>query len=904
MAIDLVAVLRLDDQMTQSMKKVALGATAGFAAITAGVVASVKTFATFDSAVRKAGAIAGASSSEFDALKEAAIELGSSTSKSATEVANSMTELAAAGFEVNDILGAMPGVIAASEASGESLALAAETVGSALSIWSLKAEESTHVADVLAMSANMSKASINDMAYAFKYAGAPAAALKISLEELSAAVGIITNAGIDGSTAGTALRSGLMALSSPLEKQQKLMNSIGFSANHANGETKTLSEMIRGLSASLEGMTDAGKVGVLKDLVGTEAVSAFLSLVSAGADELDVFTKALVNSDGAAAKTAKEMMAGIGGAFEELGGFIESAMIRVGDAIDEPLIALARLATNVKLDPLFSAFDLLGDLAMKVINVFKNNWKTLGPIITPILGLLGSFVAALGLIGGGVAVFAALSAVIGFISGPIALIAAAIALVGTSFTLAYQKSKLFRQAIDGIGSAFKSISHIFTGEHKAAIDVLKSAGFSEEQISLIRKFGYSMKDAFDKLKGIFQSTAHIFTGEHKAAIDVLKSAGFTEEQIETIRSFGYGLKSAFDKVVEIFDGLGTMMMGGGSSDFLAALGLSPEAINNITSFVNTIKTQLGEVIPFIKEKFEQMRPTFEMLQNAFKKVQGVVMEVFPAVWSVLEPILSNVWSSIQRVADVATWAFNNIIVPGLALLSAAFSAVWSIIGPILELIGAAIKLSFEVLKIVWDTIIAPFAENLTGIFAKAVELAIPIVEKIGGVFEKIGGLISAAAGKISNFAETLKSVKVPGWIGKIGSGAASFASNIFGGGKKDGSHYNGIGRIGWDGYIAELHAGERVLNRFEADQYDAIMGGEMQVAGVSDFKHEARSVNNTTINQNTTNSSGIDTKPTQGSTSISIAKLADSIVVREDADVTRIADELVAKILEKRGVTA
>ncbi|POZ57185.1 hypothetical protein LYSIN_01969 [Lysinibacillus sphaericus] len=577
---------------------------------------------------------------------------------------------------------------------------------------------------------------------------------------------------------------------------------------------------------------------------------------------------------------------------------------RLGNSkIGDVLGGIVAKFDSMDLDALAVKIDaVIGNGVQNVVDFIKKIWS-LKETIASVAKVVGTF----GLSVGGIVLVAktimGIGAAFAFIASPIGLIALGITGLIFGFKTLYEKSETFRNAIDGIGSAFKSISHIFTGEHKAAIDVLKSAGFSEEQISLIRKFGYSMKDAFDKLKGIFQSTAHIFTGEHKAAIDVLKSAGFTEDQIETIRSFGYGLKSAFDKVVEIFDGLGTMMMGGGSSDFLAALGLSPEAINNITSFVNTIKTQLGEVIPFIKEKFEQMRPTFEMLQNAFKKVQGVVMEVFPAVWSVLEPILSNIWSSIQRVADVATWAFNNIIVPGLALLSAAFSAVWSIIGPILELIGAAIKLSFEVLKIVWDTIIAPFAENLTGIFAKAVEIAIPIVEKIGSVFEKIGGLISAAAGKISNFAETLKSVKVPGWIGKIGSGVASFASNIFGGGKKDGSHYNGIGRIGWDGYIAELHAGERVLNRFEADQYDAIMGGEMRVAGVSDFKHEARSVNNTTINQNTTNSSGIDAKPTQGSTSISVAKLADQITVREDADITRIADEFVAKILEKRGVT-
>lgn len=148
----------------------------------------------------------------------------------------------------------------------------------------------------------------------------------------------------------------------------------------------------------------------------------------------------------------------------------------------------------------------------------------------------------------------------------------------------------------------------------------------------------------------------------------------------------------------------------------------------------------------------------------------------------------------------------------------------------------------------------------------------------------------------------LGSVKIPDWVGKIGSGAMNFATNIFGGGKKDGSHFNGIGRIPFDNYLATLHVGERVLNRFEADQYDAIMGGEMRGAGVSDFKYagSAQSITNNTIN-NTTSNNG-NANPTQGSApSVSIAKLADQIIVHEDADINRIADGLVTKILETWG---
>lgn len=161
----------------------AVGAALGF---------SVKKSVEFDSAMRKAGAIAGATSKEFDDMKATAIDLGAKTSKSALEVADAMTEMAAKGFNATQVIAAMPGVIAASEASGESLALTADTVSTALNVWGLEAGEAGRVADVLAMSANVSAAGIDDLGYVLKYAGAPAAALGISLEELAAAAGILT----------------------------------------------------------------------------------------------------------------------------------------------------------------------------------------------------------------------------------------------------------------------------------------------------------------------------------------------------------------------------------------------------------------------------------------------------------------------------------------------------------------------------------------------------------------------------------------------------------------------------------------------------------------------------------------------------------------------------------------
>lgn len=397
-AIDLVATLRLNDEMSSSLKKMAGIASVGFAGIAAGAAASVKTFVDFDTELRKAGAIAGASAVEFDAMKQSAMDLGASTSKSASEVAVAFTEMAAKGFNANQVIAAMPGVIAAAEASGEDLALAADTVSSALNIWGLEASESSRVADVLAMAANKSAAGIGDMQLAFKYTGAASAALGISLEETAAAIGLVVDAGGDGSSAGTALRAGIMALSAPLEKQQKLMGKIGFSATNADKSTKSLSEMVGALGASLEGMPESTKIGVLKDLVGLEATPAFLTLLKAGPEGLDAMTESLVNSGGAAQKASDEMTAGLGGAFDELGGAMETFKIKIGDSMYEPLADFVRKLSSIDTTEFITKTGEIVSKAVEVGKAFKDNWPAIKEAIIGVTTAVVAFkVGMLGL---------------------------------------------------------------------------------------------------------------------------------------------------------------------------------------------------------------------------------------------------------------------------------------------------------------------------------------------------------------------------------------------------------------------------------------------------------------------------------------------------------------------------
>lgn len=295
--------------------------------------AAIMTGMEFDKQMSAIKAISGATGDQFEALRKQAIDLGATSAKSASEVAAGQLELAKAGFTVKQTLAAMPGVIAASTASGEDMARTAEVMTSALNGFGLKASAASHVADVLAQAANDSSADINDLGYAFKYAAAPAHALGMKLEEVSAAIEIMSDAGIKGETAGTTLRGGLIQLLKPSEETSKMMQRLGIEVEDSKGHFVGLANLIQNISKSLEGQTRAQKLANLSAMVGTEAASGFLTLMEAGPAKINKYTESLKKSDGASAKAADTMQHNFAGAVEQLGGTIESIAINVSDVL-------------------------------------------------------------------------------------------------------------------------------------------------------------------------------------------------------------------------------------------------------------------------------------------------------------------------------------------------------------------------------------------------------------------------------------------------------------------------------------------------------------------------------------------------------------------------------------------
>jgi len=509
------------------MSKALAGVAAvGFGALSVGVGKSVSMFIDFDSELRKAGAIAGASAEEFDKMKDAAIDLGGKSSKSASEIAKAYTELAAKGFNANQVMAAMPGIVSAAEASGTDLAMTADTIASALNIWGLEAKESSKVADVLAMSANVSAAGIEDLAYVMQYSGAPAAALGISLEEVAAAAGIMANAGISGSSAGTSLRASLLALNSPAEAQSKMMNALGISTMDAGGQTKSLAEIIDNMTTSLAHMTEAEKVATLSKLVGTEAVSGFLALMKSGPTEIEKMSESLRNSGGASQEAADKMKAGIGGALEQLKGSVESVALSIGDVLAPDIKMLATRLSEVdttKLIAGFKDFYESGKDAVKVIGQFLDKWS-------PLLAGIAAGVVAFKTITFGVAAYNAIMAAY-----------KAIVVAGT----AVQWSLNAALAANPIGAVVIAIGLL------VAAGVLLYKNWDKIKASL-NVLWATIKTQFNAIKTVVTATMTavktVFTNKWDEAVAFLKGIDLASIGGDIVAGLVRGIGGAFGKV--------------------------------------------------------------------------------------------------------------------------------------------------------------------------------------------------------------------------------------------------------------------------------------------------------------------------------------------------------------------
>ena len=350
--------------------------------------------ANFEEGMSEVQAISGATGEDLQKLTDTAKELGSKTKYSATEAAQGMANLASAGFDVNQIISAMPGMLDLAASGNIDLASAADIASSTLRGFGLEASEAAHVADVLAKAAADTNAGITDTGEAMKYIAPVASAMGFSLEEVAAAIGEMANAGIKGGQAGTTLRSALTRLANPSKEASDLMKELSFSSYDASDNMLPLKGIISNLNSSLEGLTEGQKQQAIATIFGQEAMSGMLTLIQAGPEELEKLTDSFVNSDGAAKNMAETMQNNLKGAITKIKSALEGAAISLGDTLLPMLDGLAD-----KIQSAVDWFNNLDDATKESIVKYGLYVAAAGPAILVTGKLINTGVTAVSAIG-------------------------------------------------------------------------------------------------------------------------------------------------------------------------------------------------------------------------------------------------------------------------------------------------------------------------------------------------------------------------------------------------------------------------------------------------------------------------------------------------------------------------
>lgn len=614
--------------------------------------------ADFDSNMSAVQAITGATSDQFNSLRDTAIQLGKDTVFSSTEVSDAMIEMGKAGWDSQQIIDGMAGVLDAASASGERLSTVSTIMADTITNFGLSADNSAHVADVLTQAANAGTISISDLGESFKYIGPVAKTLGISLEDTSTALLAMSKSGIRGSQAGTSLRSMLTNLVNPTEKVSNAMAELGLEVTNQDGSFKSLDDILAQLRTSMAGLTDDQKAQYAAILANKTGMSGLLSVLNLSQEEYDSLASSIDNCGGVAGETAAVMQDNLKNDVEQLMGSLESLAITIMDNLNPYIREFVQWLESV-----VDWFTQLDPAIQTVITVLAGLVAAIGPVLIVLGGIISGATQvnmALGSITQGFQALTSLPSLMSTISGglsaafaaitsPIAIAVAVIGVLVAAFMNLWNTNEEFRNAITEIWTGIvETLTTFFQGiaERLGALGITWDSivqGLSDAWNVFCSFLAPIFEGAFQTIQIVLETVTGIITG----LLDVFIGL-FTGNWDQFLQ----GVSTIFSS---IWDGICSFL--GNQLNTLAGLGQA-----FCDNFGNIIMAGLEAVSGFFSSVWNAIVSFLSGVWNGIVSgVTGFMSSVSNTISSVWNAILSTVTSIVQNIWNAVTNAFNNVV---------------------------------------------------------------------------------------------------------------------------------------------------------------------------------------------------------------------------------------------------
>lgn len=698
------------DKATKVMDNVGKKLMVVTGAVVAMGAAAVKTTADFDAEMSTVQSISGATGDEFDALRDKALEMGSTTAFSASEAASAMEYMAMAGWKTEDMLDGIAGVMNAAAASGEDLAATSDILTDGLTAFGMAASDSAHFADVLVAAGNNANTSVAMMGETFKYAGAVCGTLGITVEDCAIATGLMGNAGIKASQAGTALRSGLSKLIDPTKEAASAMEQYGFSiATTEDGSVDFMGTM-RNLRAAMGDLDATTQAQALSTIFGTEAMSGWAAIVSASDADFQSLTDAIYGCEGAAEAAAAVKLDNLSGQITILKSTIEGIAIQIGDILMPTIRNVV-----ARIQEWAAAFAAADEDTKKTILTVAGVVAAIGPLIlgvSKVIKTVKNVVNAFKLMKTGLT---AVKAALAGVSAPVLAVVAVVAALVAAFMHLWNTNEGFRTTIIGI---WNEIKNTVGGFIEGLKERLGGMGITFESVSAAIKTVWNALCEFlaPVFEGAFQHISNTLTAVTNHILGVVDFfialfKGDWEGCWEAVKgifanAWEYA-KNTFSNWVTTIRGVADVILGWFGTDWNTVwTSISTFFVNlwnNIKNFFvnlwNGIVTTITGILTAISNTFTTI---WNGIKNTISTVWNAISTIVSTAVNTVKSVISTVWNGIKTVTS-SVWAGIKALVTGdingvKSAVSTAVNAVKTTVSSVWNSIKSATSSTWNAIK--------------------------------------------------------------------------------------------------------------------------------------------------------------------------------------------------------------
>lgn len=722
--------------------------------------ASVTVAANFEQQMSKVQAISGTTAEETDKLTESARQWGRDTKYSATEAGEAFEYMALAGWKTDDMLEGIGGILNLAAASAMDLGTASDIVTDYLTAFGLSAKDAGKFADEMAYAMSHSNTTTEALGEAYKNCAATAASMGYSVEETTAVLMTMANAGVKGGEAGTALNAIMTRLATDTKGCATELAKYGVEVYDAQGNMNSLSSILTGVRGVWNNLTDEQQANLAKTIAGTNQFSALQTIMSGLSDEaiasgmsFSDYAEALQNCDGTASDMAATMQDNLLGRLTQLKSKLEDIGITVGNA----LLPFMEKAV-AKIGELADKFAALSPQQQETILKIAGVVAAIGPLLTIVgkaISVSGQLSSGIGKVVGKLAAMgttasgatggmAVLKGALAAITSPVGIAVAAIAAITAVIVTLWNTNEDFRNKITEIWDRIKTVFTEF-GQH--ITDKLNSLGFDFENFGEVVK---AIWEGFCNLlapiiEGVFNNIANI-------------------------------IETTLNAITGVFDLFVSLFTGDWSGAWDAVKGIFESVWNGLKEYIsNILNTIKGVADAFLglfgtswDEVWNSIKTTFENIWNGivsfFTGILDGIKNTVTTAWTAVSTTVSNVWNTISTKIQTTLQTIQNIITTVWNAVSGVFTTVWTAISTTVSNVVNSIKNTitnvFNAVKTTVSNIFNSVKSTVTSIWNS---ISSTISNVVNSIKNTVSNVFNTLKSTVSNVFNSIKSTATSVW---------------------------------------------------------------------------------------------------------------------------------------------